>query len=79
MASRLAEPDTSNDAFSYLYAVFDGVTGWGGGVTDPAEAKMASARWRAFIAAHRSGARVRPAFLARRPAITADLVPRVGR
>jgi hypothetical protein len=76
MAARLAEPDVSNDAFSHLYGVFDGVTGWGGGVTDPAEAKMASARWRAFIAAHRSALASGQRFSLDDPAITADLVPR---
>jgi hypothetical protein len=76
MASRLTEPDVSTDALSNLFTVFEGTTGSGGGFAAPDEIRMVSARWRAFIAAHRSALEAGQRFSLEDPAVTADLVPR---
>lgn len=76
MASRLTEPDVSNEAISQLFSVFEGTTGSGGGFAAPDELKTMSARWRAFIAAHRSALEAGQHFSLEDPGVTADLVPR---
>jgi hypothetical protein len=76
MASRLTEPDVRRDALSTLFGVFEGTTGYGGSFTAPAEMDTVSARWRAFIAAHRSQLESGHRFSLDDPAVTPDLVPR---
>nr|ALS90083.1 MetaGeneMark_Unknown Function [uncultured bacterium] len=76
MALRLTESDVANDALSSLFQVFEGVSGWGGGFTAPAEVNTVSALWRAFIAIHRSELESGRRFSLDDPAVTADLVPR---
>ena len=48
----------------------------GGGFTAPVEVKTVSARWRAFIAAHRLELQSGRRFSLDDSAVTADLVPR---
>jgi hypothetical protein len=76
LAARLLDEDVRNEVIGRLFGVFDEVRGFGGGFTDPAGIPAVSARWVAFITAHRAEIDAGKHFSLEDPAVTPDLVPR---
>ena len=76
MAARVAEPEIGRDMLGPLVDLLEGVTGWGGGPIEANEAPALSARWTAFLDAHRAAIEAGAKISFSDPGVTPDLVPR---